>query len=306
MLHALLLSVATISAPALKAELRLLPFEGDAHAELTLTNISSTTLVLVEPGDGSEMGWRTPMLTWSIEPLDEAARASVKQPESWGRFCGNINALRSGEVFTLAPGARRTLTTWLGAPHPRGPGRWRVSLRYQNQPTLEWGGVPLGDHDADTMKRVRASSAADVTSNALEIVVSNDGFPMAPVTASIDDGATLRVVAASFFRTASSTRDTRRPQAWSATVRLDPKASLERLEALEVAGWRLENFLGADGHDLLFEAAEAPPDEARWLVALDRLAAKMSREHGALVVALGYRQGPVPYDHPQRAPVIVR
>ena len=39
---------------------------------------------------------------------------------------------------------------------------------------------------------------------------------------------------------------------------------------------------------------------------LERLDERMRRAHGARVVAFGYRQGPVPTDHPQRAPVIVR
>lgn len=305
MLQPLLLSLAAISAPALKAELRLVPAEGEVRAELTLINISATTLVLVEPGDGSESRMRTPLLTWSIEPLDDMARASAKLPESWGRFCGNINALRASEVFELAPGARRALGAWVGAPHPRGPGRWRVALRYQNQPTFEWSGVPLGEHDAATMKRVRASSPVDVTSNALEIELSNDGFALQPMAASIDGGAALADAATAFYRSASSTRDARREQAWRATVRLNTKGSPDRADAIEVRGWQLANFLGEDGRDLVFEAEQAPRDEADWLRQLRRLDERMRRQHGALV-ELGYRQGPVPHQHPQRTPVLVR
>ncbi|MCC7074940.1 MAG: hypothetical protein IT383_26755 [Deltaproteobacteria bacterium] len=306
MLHALALALATMAAPVLKAELRLTPARGEVGAELTLVNLSSTTLVLVEPGDGSEMGWRTPILTWTIEPLDDAARASATLAESWGRFCGNINALGANEVFELAPGARHTFGPWVSSPHPRGPGRWRVSLRYQNQPTLAWGGVPLGEHDGTAMQRVRASSAVDVTSNAIEIEVSNDGFALPPASLVLERGPPVAELAASFYRRVASTIDARRPSTWSATLRLPATTSLEGPATRELPGWTLENFVGADGHDLVFIAQPSPADERAWLALIARLEERARGLRGARLVELGLRQGPVPYDSPLRTPLIVR
>lgn len=305
MVHTLALAIATLAAPVLEAELRLTPGNGRVGAELTLINLSSTPLVLVEPGDGSEIGWRTPILTWIIEPLDDVARASAARTESRGRGCGNINPLRASEVFTLAPGARHAFGPWVSSPHPRGPGRWRVALRYQNQPSLEWGGLPLGEHDAEAMRRVRASSAVDVTSNSLEIVVPNDGFPLPPLSVAVDGRAPLATLAASFFGSAAATRDARRPQTWSVTLRLPPNAALEGPATGEVPGWRLENFLGESGRDLLFVAAPPPTDERQWLELVRRLEER-ARALGGGIVELGQRQGPVPDAAPARTPVIVR
>lgn len=127
---------------------------------LRIVNSSKRSVTLVLPGDGSEDGMRTPRIRWT--------------PESPRRGrCGNINCLRSDEVFTLAPGEERELGDWVGRPELPGPGTHRVAVTYENVPDLGWSGVPLGDHDEAAMERIRRSTPVRSTSNAIEVVVRN-------------------------------------------------------------------------------------------------------------------------------------
>src|SRR4051794_34616710 len=48
---------------------RQLAFDGEPRLTLTLVNRGPYTLTLVEPGDGSTEGWRTPVLVWSPPPV---------------------------------------------------------------------------------------------------------------------------------------------------------------------------------------------------------------------------------------------
>jgi hypothetical protein len=125
----------------------------------TLVNRRKHTVTLVEPGDGSACGWRTPLIEWSPRPPGKMAR------------CGNINALRAKEVFTLKPGESRVLSEWIGQPHLPGAGRHKVSLRYVNEPRRKWLGLPLGDHDPGAVKAVQRSTPVTIVSNTVEVVV---------------------------------------------------------------------------------------------------------------------------------------
>lgn len=124
-----------------------------------LVNRGKNEVLLVEPGNGSECGWRTPVVEWSR-----------RQRRGGGR-CGNINSLKPDEVFTLAPGESRELKGWIGVPYLSGPGRYRVSLRYTNEPQREWSGVPLDEHDPKAWEAVRRSTPVSVVSNTVEVVV---------------------------------------------------------------------------------------------------------------------------------------
>ena len=62
---------------------------------IRIINTGSTTITLVEPGDGSDLGWRTPIITWQVQVV-----GSVYRSPGVG-VCGNINALRPGEVFDV-------------------------------------------------------------------------------------------------------------------------------------------------------------------------------------------------------------
>jgi hypothetical protein len=132
--------------------------DAGAHAifHATLRNDDRREVTLVMPGDGSDCGWRTPILRWKPAPDVQ-------------RRCGNINALQTGEVFTLKPGETTSLG-YLYLPFSATAGdKRKVSLEYENDPGLKWSGLPLGKHDEATMRQLRASTPLRVTSNVVEV-----------------------------------------------------------------------------------------------------------------------------------------
>jgi len=124
-----------------------------------VVNRGDTKVLLVEPGDGSTEGWRTPTIEWSH---------GVAIP---GGRCGNVNALKPKELFMLEPGESRRLSGWIHSPHFTVPGRFQVSVRYVNNPDHKWSGIPLGMHNAWAMRQVRRSTQVSAVSNTVEIVV---------------------------------------------------------------------------------------------------------------------------------------
>lgn len=128
---------------------------------MVLKNTGTADLVLVRPGDGSECGWRTPLLEW----LPAAAF------ERGGGRCGNINTLKASEVVVLRPGESVEWSEWISPPPLAQPGEQQISLRFSNVPDLEWQGIALGRHDEAAMARVKASSRVSVLSSPLAIRV---------------------------------------------------------------------------------------------------------------------------------------
>jgi hypothetical protein len=126
---------------------------------VTLVNRGNREVLLVEPGDGSDCGWRTPQIEWSRSHWFRGPR------------CGNINALKLEEVFILKPGESRRLCDWVGVPQLTGPGRYRVAVRYTNDPDQSWSGLPLGEHEGAALQEVRGSAKVSAVSNSVEIVV---------------------------------------------------------------------------------------------------------------------------------------
>jgi hypothetical protein len=127
-----------------------------------LINRGKKDVTVVKPGDGSNCGWRTPIIQWRIDgkgPRDKESR------------CGNINRLKPDEVFTLKAGVFLKLDEWVGRPSVSHEGKYKVTLRYANLPDLKWQGVPLGEHDKAAMEKVRGSSRVIVESNVVEITV---------------------------------------------------------------------------------------------------------------------------------------
>ncbi|MBX3187768.1 MAG: hypothetical protein KF819_12165 [Labilithrix sp.] len=133
----------------------------------TLVNTASRSFTLVEPGDGSEVGWRTPTITWKVTTL---AGSPVPRVER-GR-CGNINSIRDKEIFDLAPRGRHVFDEWFGAPDV-APGKYVVRAVYENNPQANLDGVPLGSHSATALARVRKSTPCRVESNAITVDVAS-------------------------------------------------------------------------------------------------------------------------------------
>ena len=128
---------------AVKLEIKAVKSDGYTQFRGTLTNMGKSAVTLIEPGDGSDVGWRTPELTWTAKTL----RGKPAPRRSTAR-CGNVNPLQDSEVFVLAPGEAKEIA-WLGTPSVE-PGRYVVRLVYENDPTHDFQGVPLGDPSIPT------------------------------------------------------------------------------------------------------------------------------------------------------------
>lgn len=138
--------------------------------QITLQNRSQVPITLVMPGDGSNCGWRTPLVGWSaVSAGDLAARHPDAPPLYRGPRCGNVNPLRKEEVFTLGPGQSKTLDGWAGAPHFTAPGSYKVVFYYSNDPAMTIRGVPLGQHEA--LELVKKSFKCALRSNELTVEV---------------------------------------------------------------------------------------------------------------------------------------
>ncbi len=131
-----------------------------------LTNTDDRKLIVVLPGDGSEAGWRTPTIRWTIEHAD----GTPVEPLGVAR-CGNTNPLEADEIVDVAPGESIDLGSWIGWPRYPGPGQYRVVFHYENDPAKEFGGLPLGAHDSHAVKRLRASTPCRAASEPVAITV---------------------------------------------------------------------------------------------------------------------------------------
>jgi hypothetical protein len=125
-----------------------------------LVNKGKKPVTVVQPGDGSDCGWRTPLISW--DRARERERGRILR-------CGNINALKPAEVVDLAPGKRLKLE-WVGQPSLR-PGMNKVAVEYEHVPGMKWKGLPLGTHDPAAMEKIRESVPIKLTSNVVEITV---------------------------------------------------------------------------------------------------------------------------------------
>jgi hypothetical protein len=129
-----------------------------------LENRGKNEVLLVAPSDGSGDAMRTPSYQWSRRPR-----------ETFGRDCGRINPLTLDDIFRIAPGKTHELSGWIHGPYRSGPGRYRVSLRFVNDPKKEFTGLCCrepGYHDPDAMAMVRRSTPIVVVSNQVEIIVT--------------------------------------------------------------------------------------------------------------------------------------
>jgi len=139
------------------------------HFDVRIRNAGLDTIELVEPGDGSGDGWRTPIMKWQVELVGGVYEAPKVLP------CGNTNPLRSDEVFVLNPGDSHAFSTYVPGIWVTQAGTYRLRLEYENDPFLEWSGGSHGVQDPEAMRRVRRSTACMAVSN--EIIVEVTGTP---------------------------------------------------------------------------------------------------------------------------------
>jgi hypothetical protein len=136
-----------------------------------IRNDGNTPVTLVQPGDGSNCGWRTPIVGWSVLPADSTESHPANPPLCKGGRCGNVNALKPDEIFTLQPGESRELSGWLGPLPIDADGAYRVHLYYTNDPDIKWSGLPLSPHDPAAMRRLKDSTPVQLISNELKLHV---------------------------------------------------------------------------------------------------------------------------------------
>src|SRR5262249_41362743 len=155
-----------------EAKTTSIDLEQSFKIKATISNRGQSPVVLVQPGDGSESAWRTPIVSWSAIRItdDRKVEHPSKPPLYKGLRCGNVNALEKSEIIKLAPGQSKELC-WVGWPMIEEPGTYSVVLYYFNVPDIAWKGGPLGPHDPEAMRQVRDSFECSLTSNELRLVV---------------------------------------------------------------------------------------------------------------------------------------
>lgn len=135
----------------------------DGWVEVTgvLKNEGSKPVTLVEPGDGSESGWRTPVLQWRARRIGNGQKEVILDP---GPRCGLMNGPDpKREVFVLAPGASRRVRMALVIPRLEPPGPYEVRLLYINDPRIGFRGETLTDPAMSPYARSMACTAASNT-----------------------------------------------------------------------------------------------------------------------------------------------
>ena len=134
---------------------------------VTIRNVGRQAITLVQPGDGSDSGLRTPTVTWSVR--DAGGNAILQHPGA--REDNLINPLEPREVFRLEPSMGHELAPWIPPIVVGGPGKYVVTLHYVNDPNLTWSGTPIRAHDAATMALVAGSTFCDAVSGPMELDV---------------------------------------------------------------------------------------------------------------------------------------
>ncbi len=147
------------SSCGLRAELG--PGSPNMGSTLTLINDGPKPVKLVVPGDGSEAGWRTPVLSWV------AKKNGKPVAERDGGRCGMMNPIKEDEVFTLAPGERKTIAEWVGRPNV-DPGTYEVELRYTNDPTLD---ARKGAAATNVEALIGTTDACEVTTKSVQMSI---------------------------------------------------------------------------------------------------------------------------------------
>ncbi len=138
----------------------------------TILNFGTEPLILVEPGDGSEAGWRTPIVGWSIlHGAGEKLASHPDEPELDPARGENVDPLGSDEIFVLQPGDARRLSDWIEAPKLSRAGTHRVVLYYRNDPWATIEGLPFEPHDPIALDLLRRTTPCTLVSNEVVIEV---------------------------------------------------------------------------------------------------------------------------------------
>ncbi|MCC6727413.1 MAG: hypothetical protein IT258_23115 [Saprospiraceae bacterium] len=143
------------------------------NIEVYLMNKGDKLVNLVQPGDGSESGWRTPMVKWSTRIVELKSVPQERYADSqthlvsfplWfgaGARCGNVEGLKRDQIISILPRQEVNLKVFWNwrAPELRGmEGKYGVKFFYENKPDIVWKGA--GYNDPDALEIVRTKTAA--------------------------------------------------------------------------------------------------------------------------------------------------
>ena len=139
--------------------------------KIQIHNVGAVRVTLVQPGDGSASGRRTPLVGWSLLAVDSEEKHPAIPPARGGGRCGNTNPLQPDELFVLKPGETKNLYQPIDFLRSAAPGKYRVVFYYTNVPDLPAAGIALSQHDRGTLERLRHSTPMALVSNEVQVEI---------------------------------------------------------------------------------------------------------------------------------------
>jgi hypothetical protein len=135
--------------------------------EITLRNEGRDPVMLVLPGEGSDVGARTPLIDWEIRDKD-----GHRIQRDGALFCGQRNELNSEAVFQLAPHEERRFKSEIPETYPYEKGhKYLVTFKYENRPDMKWPppSMAWAPDDPDAVQRLVNSTPCQLVSNTIEL-----------------------------------------------------------------------------------------------------------------------------------------
>jgi len=86
--------------------------------EATITNLRSKRISFVLPGDGSDVGWRSPIVKWSVIPMIEDDHMQEQHDFQFSKMlrCGIVNSIKASDIVKLESGENIYIDEWIGYP----------------------------------------------------------------------------------------------------------------------------------------------------------------------------------------------
>ena len=139
--------------------------------KVTITNNDTESVVLVNPGDGSEHGWRTPIIQWSVLKEGNLEKHPTEPIPNNEPRCGNMNSLESDEILRINSGETKDLS-WTYLPSFQESGVYKVVFLYANRPYITWHGESIISHNPIALWQAKHSTEINLVSNELIFTVS--------------------------------------------------------------------------------------------------------------------------------------
>lgn len=127
----------------IKTKKKVLSLSQNEYPEVNVSiyNHSKEEKIIIQPGDGSEVGWRIPTVRWSIIKKENNLMHPDTMPALRKGYerCGNMNSFKKEEVEVLSPKTSVTLNEWTPFPEiPREIGTYSIKFYYKFEPNHRW------------------------------------------------------------------------------------------------------------------------------------------------------------------------